>query len=298
MSSVIDDRRGRYLYEAVTTGSVRAAGDKLDMNPSVVSRQIAKLEEELAIPLLERHGRGVKPTEAGQMLVDYHRQHVSYQDDVVSKVQELRGLERGHIDLVLGEGFVSDLMAEPLQGFWRRYPGLTVTLSLAGTNEVLRRVAEDTAHIGLVYNPPVTPGIRSRAAIRQPMCVITTPAASQEFARVPRGPDARVLRDATDRPVGGTHGSPAPGAEIDDRLDLGRQALRPGRPGGRLAAGLRCVTGNRRGTTGRDADRSSNPRGRGGPHRYATGSAAADGFQSAVAAADRVDARVQGCKVP
>src|SRR5437016_10132090 len=175
MSSVIDDRRVRYLYEAVTTGSVRAAGDKLDMNPSVVSRQIAKLEEELAIPLLERHGRGVKPTEAGQMLVDYHRQHVSYQDDVVSKVQELRGLQRGHIDLVLGEGFVSDLMAEPLQGFWRRYPGLTVTLSLAGTNEVLRRAAEDTCHIALGYNRPVTRGIRSAAAIRPPMCVLTRP---------------------------------------------------------------------------------------------------------------------------
>ena len=171
----LDDRRVRYLFEAVTTGSVRAAADTLDLNPSVVSRQIAQLEAELAITLLERHGRGVRPTQAGQALVDYYRQHASNQDDVLAKLQEIRGLSRGHVDVVLGEGFVGDLMSEPLQDFWRRYPALTVTLNLAGTNEVLRWVEEDIAHIGLVYNPPEMPGIRSRAAVRQPMCAIVAP---------------------------------------------------------------------------------------------------------------------------
>lgn len=202
MSETLDFRRVRYLYEAVSHGSVRAAADAMDMNPSVVSRQIAKLEEELAVPLLERHGRGVKPTEAGQMLVEYFRQQSSYQADVITKVQELRGLARGHIDLVLGEGFVSDLMAEPMKDFWRRYPGLTVTMHLAGTNEVMRMVAEDAAHIGLVYNPPVTSGIRSRAAIRQPMCVITLPGHPlTQLTRQPR------LRQISAYPVALMHGS-------------------------------------------------------------------------------------------
>lgn len=191
MSEVLNFRRVRYLYEAVTRGSVRAAADSLDMNPSVVSRQISKLEEELAIPLLERHGRGVRPTEAGQVLMDYYRQQNAYQEDAITKVQELRGLARGHIDLVLGEGFVSDLMAEPMNDFWRRYPGVTVTMRIAGTNEVMRMVAEDEAHIGLVYNPPVTSGIRSRAAIRQPLCAITRP--GHPLTRLPRQPLLRQV---------------------------------------------------------------------------------------------------------
>lgn len=172
---MLDDRRVRYLYEAVLAGSVRAAADKLDMNPSVVSRQIAQLESELSITLLERHGRGVKATDAGRVLVDYYRQHSSNQEDVLAKLQAIRGLSHGHVDLVLGEGFVSDLMAQPLQEFWRVHPGLTVALNLAGTNDVLRQVVEDIAHIGLVYNPPVTPRIRSRAVVRQPMCAIVAP---------------------------------------------------------------------------------------------------------------------------
>ncbi len=202
MQEKLEFRRVRYLYEAVVRGSVRAAADTLDMNPSVVSRQIAKLEEELAIPLVERHGRGVKATEAGQMLVEYFRQESAYQDDLLTKVQELRGMARGHIDLVLGEGFVSDLMAEPMKEFWRRYPGLTVTMHLAGTNEVMRLVAEDAAHIGLVYNPPLASGIRSRAAIRQPMCVITRP--DHPLAALKRQP---LLRQVSAYPVALMHGS-------------------------------------------------------------------------------------------
>ncbi len=202
MSATLDFRRVRYLYEAVTQGSVRAAADALDMNPSVVSRQISKLEDELTVPLLERHGRGVKPTEAGQLLVDYFRQQNSYQEDVITKVQELRGLARGHIDIVLGEGFVSDLMAEPMKDFWQHYPGLTVAMHLAGTNEVMRMVAEDAAHIGLVYNPPVTAGIRSRAAIRQPMCVITPP--GHPLTQLSRQP---LLRQISAYPIALMHGS-------------------------------------------------------------------------------------------
>lgn len=202
MSSPIDDRRVRYLYESVLTGSVRAAADKMDLNPSVVSRQIAQLEIELAIPLLERHGRGVKPTDAGLMLVEYYRQHCSHREDVISKLEEIRGLTRGHIGLVLGEGFVSDLMAEPIQEFWRRHPGLTITMNLAGTNDVLRMVTEDVAHIGLVYNPPATPGIRSRATIRQPMCAIVSPGHPLTMLR--REP---LLKDLCDHPVAVMHGS-------------------------------------------------------------------------------------------
>ncbi|CAM3901084.1 LysR family transcriptional regulator [Paracidovorax anthurii] len=202
MGAVLDNRRVRYLYESAVTGSVRAAADKLDLNPSVVSRQIARMEEDLAVPLLERHGRGVKPTEAGLLLVEYYRQQCSYEDDLVTKLQELRGMARGHINLVLGEGFVSDLMAEPLQAFWQRHPGLTLTLDLAGTNEVLRKVAEDQAHIGLVYHPPVTASIRSRAAIRQPMCAITVP--GHPLARMPRQP---LLRQVAEYPLALMHGS-------------------------------------------------------------------------------------------
>ncbi|MFK0377616.1 LysR substrate-binding domain-containing protein [Pandoraea sp. NPDC090278] len=175
MTPAINESRLSYLFEAVQCGTVRAAADRLDIAPSAVSRQIALLEAELALPLIERHKRGVHLTQASRLLMEYYREQRAHQEDLLAKLQEVRGLRRGHIRLAVGEGFVSDLMGTPLQFFCKRYPDITLTLDLAGTNEVMRLVAEDDADIGLVYNPPAEPKIVSRAQLAQPVHAIVAP---------------------------------------------------------------------------------------------------------------------------
>ncbi|SEO72678.1 DNA-binding transcriptional regulator, LysR family [Methylobacterium sp. ap11] len=165
----LDERCLRYLAEAVGCGSVRAAADKLNVNASAVSRQIVQMEGQLATPLIERHRRGVRATPAGSLLLDYYRRQASDREDILAKLTELKGLRRGHIDVVLGEGFVGDLMSGLLQGFWARHPDLTMTLDLAATNDVVRRVVEDEAHLGLVYNPPPEPRLRTHLAMPHPI---------------------------------------------------------------------------------------------------------------------------------
>lgn len=202
MNVPIEDRRVRYLYEAISSGSIRAAADKMNMNPSVVSRQITQLESEMATTLMERHGRGVKATDAGQLLIDYFRQHRSHQEDVITKIREIQGLKGGRIDLVLGEGFVGDMMGAPIRDFWQQHPGLSITMNLAGTNDVIRHVSEDIAHIGLVYNPSPSTSIRSRAAVRQPLCVIATP--DHPITKLTSQPR---LKHISEYPVALMHGS-------------------------------------------------------------------------------------------
>ena len=168
----LDDRCLRYLAEAVGCGSVRAAADKLNVNASAVSRQLAQMEVQLATPLIERHSRGVRATPAGALLLDYYRRQTSDREDVLAKLAALKDLRRGHIDVVLGEGFIGDLMSGLLHGFWARYPDLTMTLDLAVTNDVVRRVVEDEAHLGLVYNPPPEPRLRTHLAMPHPIRVL------------------------------------------------------------------------------------------------------------------------------
>ena len=102
MPEQIKETRIVFLFEAIRHGSIRAAADALNVAPSAVSRQIALLEEELSIPLLERHTRGIKPTEAGQLLMAYFREQRSHQHDLLSHLQELRGLRGGNIHIALG----------------------------------------------------------------------------------------------------------------------------------------------------------------------------------------------------
>lgn len=172
MTDNLTDSRIVYFFEAVRCGTVRAAADYLNVAPSAVSRQIGLLEKELDAALVERHARGVKPTEAGQCVIEYFREQLAHRDDLLSLLQELRGLRTGHVNIVLGEGFVSDLLSGPMPRFCKQHPGINVNLDLGGTNDVIRKISEDEGEIGLVYNPPQEAKLVSRAIKRQPMMAI------------------------------------------------------------------------------------------------------------------------------
>lgn len=180
--SIVQDRRILYFFEAVRLGSVRAAADTLDVAPSAVSRHIALLEQELNAPLMERHRRGVKPTDAGERVLEYYRQRLTQQEILIDSLQALRGLQSGSITLAVGEGFIEGL-ADVLAEFSDRYPKIEILINVCGSNEVIRQVVEDESHIGLVFNPANDPKIRTHGRRRQPVRVIvnaTHPLAQSE----------------------------------------------------------------------------------------------------------------------
>src|SRR5688500_20411960 len=66
---MLDVRRLRVLREVAEQGSFSAAADALNFTQSAVSQQIAALERESGTRLVERNARGVRLTEAGEVLV-------------------------------------------------------------------------------------------------------------------------------------------------------------------------------------------------------------------------------------
>lgn len=189
------DSRAHYLYEAVTCGSVRAAAEKLGIVPSAVSRQISLLEEALGVALLERHRSGVVPTQAGLLILDYYRQHIAHRHDMLAKMDALRGLHSGSVQVVSGEGFAQELIDGPIRQFRQQYPGVSISLEIYGTNEIMRRVREDEAEIGLVYYPPADSHITARGSARQPMHAIVAP--HHALARV----QSTSLQELTQWPI-------------------------------------------------------------------------------------------------
>lgn len=66
---MLNVNRLKMLREVAGRGTIAAAAEALFMSPSAVSQQMAVLEREAGVPLLERDGRGVRLTEAGRRLV-------------------------------------------------------------------------------------------------------------------------------------------------------------------------------------------------------------------------------------
>ena len=171
----INAKRLTYFYEAVSLGTVRAAADKLNVAPSAISRQITQLEEEMACLLIERHRKGVRPTEAGELLLRYYREARSNEEACLSELQSIRGLKTGHITLAVGEGFIGDIMSKALPQFQALHPDLTLSLYVAGSNELIRRIDEDEAHIGVLFHPPHHQKLRSHEISLHPLRAIVPP---------------------------------------------------------------------------------------------------------------------------
>jgi DNA-binding transcriptional LysR family regulator len=73
MDDVLEFKRTLCLLQVIETGTLRAAADQLNTDPSAISRAIARLEADTGLTLLERRGRGVVPTDAGRLVALFAR---------------------------------------------------------------------------------------------------------------------------------------------------------------------------------------------------------------------------------
>ncbi|MCJ9690552.1 LysR family transcriptional regulator [Rhizobium sp. PRIMUS64] len=172
--SHFDFRSLAYLDAAVSAGSVRGGAELLNTSPSALSRQISRMEAELGVSLLERHGRGVRPTEAGGLFLQYFNDQRLQIETVIQGVWEILGLQRGTVSIALGRGFGEDIMPI-LRSFSQTHSNVQLNLSFGSTDEIIQKIVEDDAHLGLAYNPPKDTKLHSHSSKRHPMCVVTKP---------------------------------------------------------------------------------------------------------------------------
>ena len=169
------DERLRYLYESARLGSMRAASEFLNMAPSSISRQIAGMEKELGIELIERSRHTVQLTAAGQLAVQYYRDRLSQREALTSSIDDLRGHRQGHIVVAVGQGLVRMPLVRSLSEFVEKFPGIVLTIKNASTRDVASFVRNDDAHFGITLDSPHDPRIRTRMVIPQPLCLILYP---------------------------------------------------------------------------------------------------------------------------
>ncbi|SCF16800.1 LysR substrate-binding domain-containing protein [Micromonospora chokoriensis] len=93
----LDLRRLRFLRELEERGTLAAVAAALGYSPSTVSQQLALLEREVGVRLLDKAGRGVRLTDAGQLLAQHARVLLSAAEAAQADLAALSGDVRGTV---------------------------------------------------------------------------------------------------------------------------------------------------------------------------------------------------------
>lgn len=171
---MIKNHRVYYFHQAVKYGGIRNAADMMDIAPSAVSRQITLLENELKVSLLEKNLRGAIPTEAGKLVLQYFQQTLEQQEDLVASLSSLQGLDQGKLIITTGEGYLR-LLSKVIANFSAKHPNIEISVNVVGSNNVVRSIIENEAHIGIAFNPELDPNIRTHFEINHPMRLFISP---------------------------------------------------------------------------------------------------------------------------
>lgn len=147
---MLDVRRLRVLREVVAAGSVSGAATKLRYTPSAVSQQLATLERETGVTLVERVGRGVRPTAAGRLLAEHAGAVLNRLDEAECAVRALRDGRTGRLALVAFPTAGASLVPLALREFRREFPGVAVDVAVAEPDEAEERVRAGRADLGVV----------------------------------------------------------------------------------------------------------------------------------------------------
>lgn len=171
------DKRALYLHEVCSCGGIRAAAEHLHVNPSVISRQVRSLEQELGMALLEKQGRHVVPTEAGKLVEESYLAQRRLHSELGDTLSRLRNLQRGKVVVSVGDGFVDSFIRHVMQRVAAQFPDVLIDIrtGIYYPREPHEMVANDEVDIAVTYGPVSDPRLVVHSFERGALCALVAP---------------------------------------------------------------------------------------------------------------------------
>lgn len=163
----------------VELGSFTRAGDLLNLSQPAVTRQVAALEREFAVPLLERSGRGIAVTPAGQVVYGHARRIAALVERAKVDVLTLSHPERGQVSVAAVTTVGLFTLPNLLREFRQRYPLVRFQVWSGRTDGVLDRLLEGNADIGLLSAPIAHPRLECVPLFDDPVVLVASPAVAR-----------------------------------------------------------------------------------------------------------------------
>ncbi|MBT8424398.1 MAG: LysR family transcriptional regulator, partial [Silicimonas sp.] len=146
----------RSFIAVADTGGVTRAASILNLTQSAVSMQLKRLEENLDQSLLDRSGRTIALTTAGEKLVSYGRRILAINDEVYSQMTD--SAFEGMIVLGVPHDIIYPSIPQVMKHFAAEYPRMRVQLQSSWTKNLKELFAEGRCDLMLTTEDRVDPG--------------------------------------------------------------------------------------------------------------------------------------------
>ncbi|MEB3368851.1 LysR family transcriptional regulator [Saccharopolyspora mangrovi] len=159
---MLDVRRMQVLRAVVTSGSVSAAASNLGFTPSAISQQLSTLEKEAGTPLLEKAGRGLRPTPAGTLLAERAGRISELLNETEAELADIRAGRTGLLRLRFFTTAAVGLIPQAVAKFRAEHPEVQLDLQLQeeGLLEDVASGETDLAVIVVGESVPQRRGVR------------------------------------------------------------------------------------------------------------------------------------------
>ena len=175
---MLDLSRLRVLVAVAREGSVTGAAEALHYAQPSVSHQLAKLEAEVGVPLLQRMGRGIRLTDAGRLLVERAESILAQVESVHAEMDELAGLRTGRVRLAAFPSALATLVPLAAAHVAAHHPGVDLALIEAEPPEALSALRNNEVDVALIFEHGEPPQVDRRDTtmtplLEEPLYVVT-----------------------------------------------------------------------------------------------------------------------------
>jgi DNA-binding transcriptional LysR family regulator len=171
----MDLRQLEIIRAIAETGSFTAAGDKLHVSQSAISRQILLLEDELGEPVFHRIGRRIRITQAGESLLQLSHRVFRDLQETVSAISDTREALRGSIGLVGGMTVCLYVFPALLAEVRRIHPNLDMRVTVGSTQRSIEMLRSGAGDLGLLTLPIEASDLVSVPQLTEELLLATYP---------------------------------------------------------------------------------------------------------------------------
>jgi len=154
LAAAFDAHALRVVKAVADHGSLTAAAASLGYSQPALSQLLKRLEARIGVPLVERVGRRMRLTEAGEVLARHAPAVTSALDAAAGELDELRGLRTGRVRLAAFPSASATLVPRLLAELARTHPGIALTYVEAEPPEAVDAVRAGRADVAVTFSYP------------------------------------------------------------------------------------------------------------------------------------------------